>query len=92
MKITTLLLLLLSTSACLAGVEVNKATEAELDGIKGLGPASTARILKERSQGEFTGWTNFMARVKGIRSITATKLSNEGLMVNGKPFDSNPAH
>jgi len=30
-------------------VDVNQATEAELDGIKGLGPASTARILKALS-------------------------------------------
>ena len=31
------------TSLCLASIEVNNADEAELDSVKGLGPASTAR-------------------------------------------------
>ena len=71
--------------ACWA-VDVNQATEAELDGIKGLGPASTARILKARETGPFKSWADLMARVKGIKPATAGKLSTNGLTVNQQPF------
>ena len=36
-----------------AGVDVNQASEADLDGIKGLGPATTRLILAERQKAEF---------------------------------------
>jgi competence protein ComEA len=67
-------------SACFA-VDVNRASEAELDGIKGLGPNSTARILKAREAGPFKSWADLMARVKGIKPAAATKLSAAGLTV-----------
>lgn len=86
-------LLLLSASllafAALAAVEVNQATEAELDSVRGLGPASTARILQARNQGEFKSWADLMARVKGIKPATAAKLSREGLTVDGAPYAGN---
>ena len=37
----------LPLSLALAGVEINQASEADLDGIKGLGPATTRLILAE---------------------------------------------
>ena len=85
---TPLLLLALAwvASSCFAATDVNQATEAELDSVKGLGPSSTARILKARSQGPFKDWADFMARVKGIKALTATKLSKEGLTVNEAPY------
>jgi len=70
-------------SVCLA-TEVNQATEAELDSVKGLGPASTARILEARSQGLFKDWADLMRRVKGIKPTQAAKLSEAGLRINGK--------
>ena len=39
---------LLWSVMALAAVEVNKANEAELTSIKGIGPAMSARILEER--------------------------------------------
>jgi competence protein ComEA len=86
LKNTLLLALTLAASACFATVEVNQATEAELDGVKGLGPSSTARILKARADGAFKDWADFMARVKGIKPPTASKLSKEGLTVNAAPY------
>lgn len=85
---TPLLLLALAwvASSCFAATDVNQATEAELDGVKGLGPSSTGRILQARSQGPFKDWADFMARVKGIKAPTATKLSKEGLTVNAAPY------
>jgi competence protein ComEA len=82
---------LLAASTCFASVEINQATEAELDGIKGLGPSSTARILKARADGAFKNWADFMARVKGIKPPTAVKLSREGLTVNAAPYQATGA-
>jgi competence protein ComEA len=68
------------------GLDANTANEAELDGVRGLGPSSTARILKAREQGVFKDWADFMQRVKGIKPATASKLSANGLTVNQLPF------
>ena len=70
--------------------EANQATEAELDSVKGLGPASTARILQAREQAPFKGWADFMRRVKGFKPATAARLSEAGLTVNGEAFESLP--
>lgn len=72
--------------ASFAAVDVNKGTEAELDGLNGVGPAMSKRILEARKQGEFKDWSDFMQRVKGVKEKKAQKLSAEGLTVNGQPF------
>jgi competence protein ComEA len=72
----------------LAGTDANLATEAELDSIKGLGPSSTARILKAREQSPFKDWADFLRRVKGFKRSSAERLSEAGLTVNGQPFDA----
>nr|WP_315464134.1 helix-hairpin-helix domain-containing protein [uncultured Rhodoferax sp.] len=67
-------------------LELNEATEAQLDGLRGLGPSSTARILQAREAGPFRNWADFMARVKGIKPATAAKFSAQGLTVQGAPY------
>jgi competence protein ComEA len=67
-------------------VDVNTATEAQLDSVKGLGPSSTSRILQAREAGSFKDWPDLMSRVKGIKRGTARKLSSAGLTVNGEPL------
>ncbi|WP_343590186.1 helix-hairpin-helix domain-containing protein [Paracidovorax wautersii] len=69
-----------------APVEANLATEAQLDSVRGIGPATSARILAARSSAPFKDWNDLIARVPGIGKGTATKLSAEGLMVNGEGF------
>jgi competence protein ComEA len=81
-------LAMLCAAASFAAVDVNKATAAELDGIKGVGPAMSTRILDARKQGEFKDWADLMQRVKGVKDKTAEKLSGEGLTVNGKAFSA----
>ncbi len=71
---------------CWAATDINQATEAELDGIKGLGPSSTARILKARKDGAFKDWEEVIKRVPGVRAASAAKLSAAGLVVNGMPY------
>jgi competence protein ComEA len=70
-----------------AQVDVNKADQAALDSVKGIGPAKTKAILEERKKGEFKDWADFESRVKGIGGKNAVKLSEAGLQVNGKSKD-----
>lgn len=78
--------LALLSASIFAGTEANLATEAELDNVKGLGPSSTARIMKARTQAPFTDWPDFLKRVKGFKPTKAEALSNAGLTVNGAPY------
>eukprot|EP01035_Chromulina_nebulosa_P051538 gene51538-70164_t len=66
--------------------DVNKASEAELDGVRGIGPAMTARILEERKKGAFKDWNDVIDRVKGVGPANAARFSKEGLTVNGEAF------
>ena len=69
-----------------AAVDVNKATPAELDGIKGIGPAISTKIVDERKKGNFKSWEDFIERVKGIGEGNAAKFSAEGLTVGGAGY------
>jgi competence protein ComEA len=67
-----------------AQVDLNKATEIELDGLKGLGPAMTRQIMDERQQKPFRDWPDVMERVQGIGTKKAASLSEQGLRVQGR--------
>lgn len=68
-----------------AEVEINKADQPALDGIKGIGPKMSSSILDERKKGgEFKNWSDFEARVKGVGEKNAAKLSDAGLTINGQ--------
>ncbi len=71
-------------------LEINHATEAELDGLRGLGPAFTRRILSERDIRPFTDWPDLMRRVSGMGGVTAQKLSAQGLTVQNQPLEQKP--
>ncbi len=80
------LLSALPLSSALAAVDVNQATEAQLDGLRGLGPATTRQILAERSKAPFKDWQDLLSRVKGLGPATAPRLSAEGLRVEGQAY------
>jgi competence protein ComEA len=83
--VTIAVTLFASTGVAAAGVDVNTADQAALDGIKGLGPNSSKAIIAERSEGGiFKDWSDFQTRVKGIREKSASKLSAAGLTINGQ--------
>ena len=84
-KLLALIVMLYATLA-MAAVDVNKATPAELDGIKGIGPVITKIIMSERKKGDFKDWPDFVERVKGVGDAKAAKLSEAGLTVNGTAF------
>ncbi|MDM0045500.1 helix-hairpin-helix domain-containing protein [Variovorax dokdonensis] len=77
---------MLAAASCFAAVDANKASVAELDDVKGVGPAMSQRIVDARKQGEFKSWDDFMARVKGVKTKSAERLSSNGLTINGQAF------
>ncbi len=77
---------MLYAAACFAAVDVNKANAAELDSIKGIGPAVSTKILDERKKGAFKDWNDLVERVKGVGEGNAAKFSAEGMTVNGEAF------
>ncbi len=80
------ILALCSAASALATIDVNQANVADLDGIKGIGPAMSSRILDERKKGQFKDWNDLMTRVKGVGKASASRLSAEGLTVGGASF------
>ena len=87
-KLLTLLVATLLATATWAAVDVNTATEAELDGIKGIGPGLSGRILQERQSAPFKDWADFISRVGGVGNKSAVNFSKEGLTVNGKKYSA----
>ncbi len=75
-------------AAAFAAVDVNTATTAELDSIKGIGPVKSALIMSERKKAPFKDWNDFVTRVKGVGTDSAAKFSAEGLTINGTSYKS----
>lgn len=85
-KILAAMVAMLFAVASFAAVDANKGSAAELDALKGVGPAMSKRIIDARTQSQFKDWPDLMSRVKGVKTKTATKLSAEGLTINGQSF------
>ena len=77
---------MLYAAVAFAAVDVNKGTAADLDGIKGIGPGISTKILDERKKGNFKDWNDFIERVKGVGEGNAAKFSAAGLTVSGAAF------
>ncbi len=79
-------LLAFCAAAAFAAVDINKANQAELEAVKGLGTVTAGKILDERKKGSYKDWNDVMQRVGGIKEAKANKLSTAGLTVNGESF------
>ena len=88
LKKLLVLLSLCCAALAYAAVDVNQASEAELDGIKGIGPGLSGRILQERQSAPFKDWADFISRVGGVGNKSAVNFSKEGLTVNGKKYSA----
>jgi competence protein ComEA len=84
-KIITALAALLAATA-FAAVDANKATQAELESIKGIGPSISAKIVDERKKGSYKDWNDL-----GIGDKNAATFSTGGLTVDGKAYAGAPA-
>jgi competence protein ComEA len=69
-----------------AQLDLNKATEVQLDGLKGLGPAMTRQVMDERQKAPFRDWPDVMQRIKGIGPKKAISLSEQGVQVQGQAY------
>ncbi len=71
-----------------AAVDINKANLADLESVKGIGPAVATKILDERKKAPFKDWADVIDRVNGVGAGNAAKFSTGGLTVNGAGFNS----
>jgi competence protein ComEA len=81
----------LVAATAFAAVDANKGNQAELESVKGIGPAISTLIINERKKGDFKDWNDMVVRVKGIGDKSAAKLSEGGLTVNGAAYPGAPA-
>jgi len=81
----------LLAATAFAAVDANKATQAELEAVKGIGPVISTLIINERKKSEFKDWNDLVVRVKGVGEKSAAKFSEGGLTVNGQAYAGAPA-
>lgn len=89
-QISTLLSLALWAGMACAQLDLNQASEMQLDGLNGLGPSTTRTLLNERAKAPFRDWPDLLQRVKGIGPKKAASLSAQGLQVQGQGFAQRP--
>jgi len=70
-------------AATAGATEVNSASQAELERVRGIGPALSQRLLDERARAPFSDWADLQQRAGGVKSAAAARLSAAGLTVNG---------
>lgn len=71
-------------------VELNTATQAELEQVPGIGPQLAERLLAARADGHFADWPDAARRVKGLGPATQRKLAAGGLRVAGASLPGYP--
>ena len=84
--VTSLLLSLAAAAAAGAATDLNTATQAELESIKGIGPTMSERLLEERGRRPFANWGDLTRRVDGIGARKAAQWSAQGVTVGGLPY------
>ncbi|MEP7139796.1 MAG: helix-hairpin-helix domain-containing protein [Caldimonas sp.] len=90
-KFVAALAMLFAATMAFAAVDANKASQAELEAIKGIGPVISSLIISERKKGDFKDWTDLVTRVKGVGDRSAAKFSEGGLTVGGQAYAGAPA-
>ena len=73
-------------------IDLNKATEVELDALKGVGPVLTKAVMDERKKAPFKDWEDATSRVKGLGPQKASSLSEQGVRVQGSAYNAKAAH
>lgn len=78
--------LLLTPPARADDIELNQASEAQLDSLLHVGPALSQRMLGQRQQAPFADWADLIRRVPGIGPRRARQLSAQGLRIEGRAY------
>jgi competence protein ComEA len=85
MRLAAALVLALAAASS-AALEINTASQAELEQLRGIGVTLAERMLDERAKAPFADWADLRARVPGVGSKQAARLSDAGLRVAGQPY------
>lgn len=85
-----LLLMAVCSIHAVFAFDINQASEAELDSLKGMGPTLSAKVLKARAQAPFQTWQDLMQRVSGMGTVKAKQFSEQGLTVQGQAWERKP--
>jgi competence protein ComEA len=83
-------LALLVAVAHAAAVDVNTATQAQLEQLRGVGVSMSERLLAERAKQPFADWADLIARVPGVSARSAERLSAQGLRVGERAYEPPP--
>ena len=86
LRILTTFILAAFAFAAQAAVEANKASQAELETVKGIGPGLSAKIFDGRKAGAYKDWSDFVERVGGVGPGNAARFSQAGLTVNNLAY------
>ena len=86
MKQTIVAIMLSLLGSWAWALDVNKASTAELQALKGVGAKTADMIVKARKSQSFTSWEDLQQRVKGVGPAKSASLSQQGLTVGGKAF------
>jgi competence protein ComEA len=72
-------------------IDLNKASDVELDALKGVGPVLTKAVMDERKKAPFKDWEDATNRVKGLGTQKAISLSEQGVRVQGSAYTGKAA-
>lgn len=68
-------------------VELNTASQAELERLRGIGVSLSERLLTARAEARFRDWADLLQRVPGLGRAGARRLSHQGLRVDGVAYE-----
>jgi competence protein ComEA len=71
-------------------LDVNTATQAQLEQLRGIGVAMSEKLLSERAKQPFADWADLIARVPGVSARSAARLSEQGLRVGERAYEAPP--
>lgn len=77
-----------AAAASAPSIDLNTATRARLESLKGVGPALSAALVAARAQRPFQDWDDVVDRVPGIGPASARRLAAAGARVD--PAASSP--
>ncbi len=86
LSVTLSVLLAAASMPALANVDINRASQAELETLRGVGPQLSTRILTAREARPFSDWDDLRRRVTGLGPAQSARLSREGLTVAGAAY------
>ena len=71
-----------------AAIDVNTASRADLETVKGVGPGLSNKIVEARKAAPFKDWSDMVDRVGGIGPGNAARFSQAGMTVGGAAYET----